>query len=327
MIYFQGNPELLNQIGILETFVLFTASTTYTMPYNGPALWIAIGGGGSGAHVVGGAINKAAGGGAGGLSYKRLIATQGQTFTVTVGSGGAAITGGAGAGNAGVASSVVGTGISISAGGGGGGGASQTAAVANGGAGGTATGGDVTYTGGAGGSILNAQAVPVNVMQFGAGGGAVNVCGIASRGGNLDDAALSSGADSQYATGGAGINTASGVIDVTSYTGSSVLTVGGGATGQTNAVQPAFGLTLFGFPISVILGSQAFTGGNSGNVGAAGNNFAGGGGVALGVFGTASAGRGGYGGGGGGAAARLGGGAGSGAGGQGIVLLAIRRTN
>jgi hypothetical protein len=97
---------------------IFTASGFFTASSAVPVSFLAVAGGGSGGWYDG------AGGGAGGMVTGTFVASQGVTYTVTVGGGGTPI-GTSANGNPGNPSSIVGTGTSITALGGGGGGSAS----------------------------------------------------------------------------------------------------------------------------------------------------------------------------------------------------------
>jgi hypothetical protein len=127
---------------------VFMASGSFTVPDNVTRIKVTIvGGGGSGGGCQGSSVNETiggAGGGAGGTAIAWLTVSPGMVYAVTVGAGGAAVTGASG-GNDGRDSSF---GTSIIAKGGRGGGYNNTAN--GGGAGGSATGGDINISGGEG---------------------------------------------------------------------------------------------------------------------------------------------------------------------------------
>ena len=134
--------------------------TNETPQFDGTTSFLVIAGGGSGAHDQGGgggaggyrsSFNSESSGG-GGSAESALTLTQGTTYTITVGAGGAQTTGPASSqGNDGVASSISGSDITdITSVGGGGGGGSATATGNNGGSGGGGNGGGAGNAGGSG---------------------------------------------------------------------------------------------------------------------------------------------------------------------------------
>lgn len=267
MIYVQGGSAALDP-GILETIIPFGVSGTWTAPFSGYAVFLVIGGGGSGAACsadnAAGVVAKGTGGGAGGFSMRRVLVTQGQVFTITIGAGGASVTAtGANAqGLNGGLSSVVASGVNIIANGGSGGvAATGAAATPAGGAGGTATGGDVNYTGGAGGAISNVQGSGGAFgAAFATGGGAINVYNVISRGGNLADGGLPALANNTHASGGAGIN--GNGVDISTYPSNQGNGIGGGSAGGSNLILPASTLTVFGISFQALLAITSLIGSN-----------------------------------------------------------------
>jgi len=196
-------------------------SKTFTAPITGRMKVIITGGGGQGAFLYN--VNSSAlsnegsgtGGGAGGYSEKTFNVTAGETFTVTIGSGGAltdSITTlnstrvGNDGGNSSFVTASAAESVNMVANGGGGGQfvAGTTAAVnVAGGTGGTASGGDFNYTGGAGGSISRVASSDNNPIVT--GGGAVALYGTAYHGGNVTVIENLGSNAKIIATGGAGV--------------------------------------------------------------------------------------------------------------------------
>lgn len=211
-------------LNIVTGAAFFTASGTWTAPYDGWAIFTAVGPGGSGAIAQnnGSADRRnATGGGAGGFALKKLYVARGSTYTVTMGAPGAAVTTStvgivATNGNAGGNTTITGPGLSLTANGGLGGQAGTTGTVA-GGTGGTATGGDANVTGGTGGPISATGAFPAA-----SGGGAVGANGTGYSGGAI------SGVNTNInATGGGGVGGAGGAL----VAAGAVSTGGGGSGG------------------------------------------------------------------------------------------------
>ncbi len=134
-------------------------------------LW---GGGGSGGAQIGG-TTRGTGGGAGGYALKHYKGMMDATLNVTIGAGGAAVTGSGNPGNAGGTTSVSGTNLgAVSATGGGGG----AAGINSGGSGGIGSGGDVNIKSEDGGtnSWIGATAIGFGGSAArGGGGGLANV--------------------------------------------------------------------------------------------------------------------------------------------------------
>ena len=254
----------------------FKTSGTFTPTVSGLYTVIVIGAGGSGgsarsygtSHVA-----TASGGGAGGTSIKTLALVSGQSYTVTVGAGGAARTTTSGTGISAIngidggVTSFSGSGIStISVTGGAGGlAAALSSGTANAAAalGGVGSGGDINYTGGASGASQASN----TFQPCASGGGAVNFKGTAfasgsALGGGLVTGGAGIGGTSNYqAGGGTGGNAAfnvGGPADFISFVAPLELTglggqisplivpgVGGGGAGITSATpaqtSPAYG--------------------------------------------------------------------------------------
>jgi len=207
-------------------------SKTFTAPITGRIKVIITGGGGQGAFVANNTdiirnnVGDGTGGGAGGYSEKTFNVTAGETFTVTIGAGGATTLAmndinSTRVGNDGNNSSFVTASAAVSvnmvANGGGGGqiqsGANTGAYTVAGGVGGTASGGDFNYTGGAGGTVTRVAGNGANCAVT--GGGAVSIYGTAYSGGNVSvNDAVSSGTFA-VSTGGAGVGGKGGDVTVT----------------------------------------------------------------------------------------------------------------
>ena len=205
---------------------VFANSSTWSPPFNCRAYVTVIGPGGAGGSARGTNGNRAhaaAGGGAGGCAKSLLILDSSVTYTITIGAGGASVSGAAG--NAGGANSVFsGTGISTmtaNLGGGGAASADQTTTISTqaGGTGGAASGGTLwNVTGGAGGSATISYYVNSGGHAAAGGGGAAGILGEAFRGGN---ALLSNaGSDKLALAGGAGVGGRGGDATCTGTYGS-----------------------------------------------------------------------------------------------------------
>ncbi len=208
-------------------------SKTFTAPLTGRIKVIITGGGGQGAFLanknstITSNTGDATGGGAGGYSEKTFNVTAGDTFTVTIGAGGATTLAmndinssrvGNNGGNTTFVTASAAESVNMAANGGGGGqfSASTSSAVSTaGGAGGTASGGDFNYTGGTGGTISRVAGCQYNATTT--GGGAVALYGTAYNGGSVTMTGAVGGADKIIATGGAGVGGNGGdVLGVTS---------------------------------------------------------------------------------------------------------------
>ena len=256
-------------------FVIGT-SKTFTAPLTGRIKVIITGGGGQGAFVANNTdvirnnVGDGTGGGAGGYSEKTFAVTAGETFTVTIGAGGATTLApnditttrvGNNGGNSSFVTASAAASVNMAANGGGGGqiqsGANSSAYTVAGGAGGTASGGDFNYPGGAGGSVTRVASNDKNCAVT--GGGAVSIYGTAYHGGNVSVTADVSSGTFAAATGGAGVGghggdvtiTASGVTTGTikpiffSDSGSSTQ---GGATYQEVSSANSYGTNTLGAP-------------------------------------------------------------------------------
>jgi hypothetical protein len=201
----------------LVNIQVFTASGTYT-PTSGATkmLIFATGGGGSGADICGGA-----GGGGAGSTAIALVSLSGiASATITVGAGGAAVTGAELSGAAGGTTTVVHTGTTLASAGGGNGspwlGGSTTYSI--GGTGGTATVGLLLIPGGDGFcvdpySTFSTTAVASGGASFWGGGGMGNT-GTHPEAGAAGRAYGAGGGGSFDATSGAG---AGGVVMILEF--------------------------------------------------------------------------------------------------------------
>ena len=266
---------------------IFGSQTSYThtgewLDYsyvNDPLEYLVIGGGGSGGTSYGG------GGGAGGVRYGIVGRTIG-TYTVTVGSGGAARTTNSVSGASGTASSISGPNIiggTVTAAGGGAGGAQGNSGVS--GASGGGGGSNNSSPGGAGNTPATAPA-----QGYSGGSGVGGNGNRGAGGGGGAGGAGANGTDPAGGAGGAGTNTYSQWATATS-TGVGGYYAGGG-------------------------GGGAISGTNVGGAGGSGGGGAG----ASGTDNSATAGTANTGGGGGGMG-DISGSASSGAGGSGIVIV------
>jgi hypothetical protein len=239
---FLGPPYLSSTIRI------FTSSTTFTPVRNLLALVTVVGGGGSGGasntSLLVGYIGQATGGGAGGFSQALVRLAAGVTYTITVGAGGARVTGNSN-GNNGVASSVSGTGFTTLTGGAGSGGLYRelngytisTAYNLAGGAGGTATNGDIAATGGNGGAITyTSPGSNYTTPRPATGGGAVNCYNKTSAsvsGGDITVTTRANSDASLLASGGGGVGGNGG--NIPSNSDDTNAATGGGGAGSAAA--------------------------------------------------------------------------------------------
>ena len=216
----------------------YNASSTFqitTLGHIGTVEYLVIAGGGSG----GGGLYSGGGGGAGGYRSGTALAVTAVTYTVTVGAGGATVSG-SNQGNNGVNSSLSGGSIStISATGGGGGGYSTGGTGKNGGSGGGEGQTSGHGTGNAGGyspveGYDGGQGIAAGVQGGGGGGGAseAGADGTASAGGKGGDGLASSisGSSVVRAAGGGG-----SVYSGTSWGAGGTGGGGAGSTGDATA--------------------------------------------------------------------------------------------
>ena len=140
-----ANPAWADAGGGLQSLQTFSSNGTYTKPAGINKIKVYVTGGGAGGSGAADNTDFGGGGGAGGTAIEVLDATSINTVTVTVGAGGAAVTGDH-HGNAGATSSFG----SYNSASGGGVGRHGNAGSCIGGIGGTATGGNINITGGAG---------------------------------------------------------------------------------------------------------------------------------------------------------------------------------
>jgi len=187
---------------------------------------LVIAGGGSGATAsTAGDSEGAAGGGAGGYRTSSLGLSPGSVYTVTVGDGGATVTGSNTIGNDGSNSSISGTGVSITSTGGGGGGNSATVGRNGGSGGGGGSGPSNPYAGGISSPVTSpvqgyAGGTGANSARAGGGGGAGSLGGNGNGAGNAGN-------------GGSGV--------ASSITGSSITRAGGGGGASYNGDQSGTG--------------------------------------------------------------------------------------
>lgn len=240
----------------------FTASGTFTVTGGGNVEVLVVGGGGGGGWDVGG------GGGAGGLIYNSLYAVTSQTYTITIGTGGAGATSSTVAAING-SDSIFGT---LTAVGGGKGGSWSGNSGAAGGSGGGATS---NVTGGGGLATSNqgnpggaAAGNPGSTNQYsGASGG-----GGAGQAGGLGTASGWSAASTTYGYGGNGLQySISGTP--TYYAG------GGGSASDSGSYWGVGGLGGGGGGNAV--NATANTGGGGGGGGVPNNGGSGGSGIVI----------------------------------------------
>ena len=250
--------------GSTSGWVIPTSNAGTTGPYTANFLVIAGGGGtsrdnggGGGAGGYRASFNSEASGG-GGSSESSIALTVGQTYTVTVGGGGA--TGGSAYGANGADSSVSGTGITTITSIGGGGGGSRTESQKDGRDGGSGGGGSYNVGSTYGNGTAN---------QGYRGGGNGNNNAPAAGGGG----ASAVGADNGTGTGGNGV--------ASTISGSSVTRGGGGGGGSNSGSVPTGGSggggdgsvgTGNGNAGSANTGGGAGGGGNNSSTGSAGGS-------------------------------------------------------
>lgn len=231
--------------GALHNLRVFEASGTYTASRTGWHKITCIGASGSSgiAAAYNGASPNATGAGAGGLCVGMRYLVAGQSYIVTVGSGGAApaaltaiFTNGsvlAANGNSGGATSFSGAGIATMTANGGEGGKGLAGGAGNGmplagGVGGTASGGDFNVKGGDGGTITGSA----NRSPVATGGGAVGLRGAGHNGGN----AVSTAVGTVVASGGAGVGGKGGDANSSGPASTAGGGAGGAASGATAGV-------------------------------------------------------------------------------------------
>ena len=190
-------------IPISDDDVTLETPQSYSIDY------LVVAGGGSG-----GSVYNAGGGGAGGYRTSTQSGVAGNTITVTVGDGGAAVSSNS-AGNSGSNSSISGTGLTTITSTGGGGGGARNSAGANGGSGGGGSSGESAGAGGSGNT-------PSTSPSQGNDGGDSSISAPAYAGGGGGGAGAVGADATSSAAGNGGAGTAS------SITGSSVTRAGGG---------------------------------------------------------------------------------------------------
>jgi hypothetical protein len=221
-------------------------SKTFIVPITGRIKVVLTGGGGQGAFLPNSSgsphanYGDATGGGGGGYSEKTFDVTAGETFVVTIGSGGSSALApndintarvGNNAGNSSFVTASAAVSVNMVANGGGGGqfsAATSSVVSTAGGVGGTASGGDFNYTGGAGGSISRNVGNQYNVATT--GGGAVALYGMPYHGGNITMTVGFGSATKLMATGGAGVGGHGGDVLVDDTGNIAYCSTGGSAT-------------------------------------------------------------------------------------------------
>jgi len=219
---YQGNtsPAPVYDTAGETVHIVYSGSTQGWIPINDGAValetpqsysidYLVVAGGGSG-----GSVYNAGGGGAGGYRTSTQSGIAGNTITVTVGDGGAAVSSNS-AGNSGSNSSISGTGLTTITSAGGGGGGARNSAGANGGSGGGGSSGESAGAGGSGNT-------PSTSPSQGNDGGDSSVSAPAYAGGGGGGAGAVGADATSSAAGNGGAGTAS------SITGSSVTRAGGG---------------------------------------------------------------------------------------------------
>ncbi|MFN7014432.1 MAG: GEVED domain-containing protein, partial [Bacteroidia bacterium] len=206
---------------------VFTTSGTWTCPQGVTTIQVEAWGGGAGGRSTANTNGHVGGGGGGGAYARRnaITVVPGATYTITVGTGGAANT-------AGTASTATINGVTITAAGGSVGAASGTGTPA-GGTGGTIAGsvGDVRFAGGNGGSGFGSGASGGS-GSGGGGGSAAGSTGTGNNGNNATNTITPGNGGATVANfggaGGNGGNNGNGFAATTNYGG------GGGGAGHKN---------------------------------------------------------------------------------------------
>ena len=205
-----------------QTYVVLTASGTWTVPAGVTSVTIGCYGGGGGGGGANNSSGDAAGGGGGGGAYstQTLTVIPGQIYTVTIGSGGTGGSGSGGNGSNGNITTFTGTGGTCSAAGGTGGLGATLYGVTGGIGGNTGTG--LLYNGGTGGTG--------EITSFDYGGGGGGGAGNSSVG---SDGVLRTGGNGGTGTypGGKGANGTSSGGTGSGSTGSTGTIPGGGGSG------------------------------------------------------------------------------------------------
>ena len=190
--------------------------------------------------AAGGSSSNSGGGGAGGYRTSTQTVNAGTTITVTVGDGGASVSGG-NLGNSGSNSSISGTGLTTITSAGGGSGGTSSLVGGNGGSGG---GGGNDIAGGSGNTPSTTpsqgndggdglQSPPAYGGGGGGGASAVGQNGSGSKGGDGGDGTASSITGSSVTRAGGGAGGSQGSVG----TGGA----GGGGNGATNSLTPTSG--------------------------------------------------------------------------------------
>jgi hypothetical protein len=202
-----------------DSFNIIAESTDWNYSIIGKAAILVVAGGGSGGDSLGG------GGGAGGVINKTSYSLKAQSYSITIGAGGAAVTNGNG-NNGG--NSVF---DSLTAVGGGFGGSNAASQNENGNSGGSGGGGSYLGTGGSGTTAQGnsggaGSASPINAAGGGGAGGTGGAAGANAGNGGVGVSISISGSAVYYGGGGGGGRYVSGGINGTGGNG------GGGNGGQ-----------------------------------------------------------------------------------------------
>lgn len=236
------------------------------------------GGGGSGA--TGGSSTNGAGGGGAEYAAGFVAVTPGNTYNLTVGAGGSAVSGSAVGGNAGASSLFTGNAITVTAHGGAGG---QSRSSGGQGAGGSGSTASVHFSGGAGGSAYpysgggGSSAGSATTGNAGNGYGGAGAAPADGGGGGAGSGATNSNGTAGQAPGGGGGGTFNAV------------TSGAGAAGKVRLTYPGGAPTNNGAAAVTGGGAGGAGGGSANTPGSAGSQPGGGGGGADST-GTAEAG-------------------------------------
>jgi hypothetical protein len=301
---FAAVQQLRNSENDLQ--IIIPESISWTSPISGPAIVTCIGGGASGgAAYSSGGVAAAVGGSAGGTAKKKVTLVKDQSYTVTIGAGGAAVTSSVDGtpvdGNDGGDTTFTdGASLTIVGGGGNKGMGRASAGTVTGATGGTGTGGDLNFTGGSSGDATCTS------FRARSGGGSV---GLFADGHNSGDAVETDGT----AARGAGADVGVDGDNNTNGDGKPKGAYGLGHIGVNVSVSPSIIQDIFHAPTKSCNDAKGSAWGCGGTYDSPGGLFAGGGGAGDG---------GNFGGGGGGHAANSS--CTSGAGGNGVCVIEFR---
>lgn len=235
-ITFSGSYYTIYGDAEYDVIVVFTGTSTMTISSSYSASSITmraymVGGGGGGGSTNGN-WEGGGGGGAGGYGNGTIIFASGNTYTITIGSGGSGGSGG-GAGGTGGNTTITGGSISETAYGGGAGGGQNSSTGGNGGSGGGA-GGNTNNSGGTATSGASGSGSYASMSYSGYSGGRTGTSTDMGRGGGGGGGSSTAGSDTSSSSNVGGNGGSGTTISFTNNT-FSIAGGGGGGGGNTSS--------------------------------------------------------------------------------------------